>query len=261
MSSFFKPIFSLLVCATVSVAAPAQLLPTPSKTTESATQSAADPLGRDTPSGTIYGFLQAAQSGSYSIASQYLQMTNARRATQGEELATQLKAVMDRAFSGNLRLISNRPEGTPQDGVSSDRQRIGTLSAGDVDAELSLIRVSDPGGAKIWLISSDTLAKVPELYDRLEERQMESHLPNFLVRNELFGMPIWQWLGMLLAIPFAAGVGWLLIWILGLFQKLRRRQPPRATAWSATRFCWRVFRCTGSGADARRRHLSRKSNA
>jgi MscS family membrane protein len=242
MSSFFKPIFSLLVCATLSVAAPAQLLPTPSKTTESATQSAADPLGRDTPSGTIYGFLQAAQSGSYSIASQYLQMTNARRAAQGEELATQLKAVMDRAFSGNLRLISNRPEGTPQDGVSSDRQRIGTLSAGDVDAELSLIRVSDPGGAKIWLISSDTLAKVPELYDRLEERQMESHLPNFLVRNELFGMPIWQWLGMLLAIPFAAGVGWLLIWILGLFQKLRRRQPPRATAWSAiSRPLWLLF--------------------
>ena len=94
-------------------------------------------------------------------------MTNAKRAAQGEELATKLKSVMDRAFSGNLRLISNQPEGSPQEGSSPNQQRIGVLSAGDVDADLDLVRVTDSGGVKIWLISSDTLAKVPDLYDQL----------------------------------------------------------------------------------------------
>lgn len=135
MSSLFKRVHWLLLCVTVSVAAAGQLLPAQlgKSSTEAATQPAPDPLGRDTPSGTIYGFLQAAQAGNYSIAAQYLQMSSAKRTEQGEELATKLKEVMDRAFSGDLRLISNRPEGIPQEGVSSDHQRIGVLSAGDVD--------------------------------------------------------------------------------------------------------------------------------
>ena len=99
-----------------------------------------DPLGRNTPSGTLYGFLQAAQSGNYSTAAQYLQMSPARRLTQGEDIATKLKLVIDRAFTGDLRRISNQPEGTPQEGMPLDKQRVGTLNAGDIEADLVLIR-------------------------------------------------------------------------------------------------------------------------
>jgi MscS family membrane protein len=242
-SFFFKRVYWLLLCVSVCVAAAGQLLPAqPGKATGSATQPAPDPLGRDTPGGTVYGFLHAAQAGNYSIAAQYLQMTNAKRAAQGEEIATKLKEVMDRAFSGNLRQISNQPEGTPQEGISPDHQRIGTLSAGDVDADLDLVRVTDSGGVKIWLISSETLAKVPDLYDRLEAHQVETHLPNFAVRYQFLGMPVWQWLAILLAIPLAAALGWLTIWVLGLYQKLHRRQPPRAAAWHAiSRPLWLVL--------------------
>jgi MscS family membrane protein len=244
MSSLFKRVHWLLLCVTVSVAAAGQLLPAQlgKSPTEVATQPATDPLGRDTPSGTVYGFLQAAQAGNYSIAAQYLQMSNAKRAEQGEELATKLKEVMDRAFSGNLRLISNRPEGIPQEGVSSDHQRIGVLSAGDVDADLTLDHVHDPGGGRIWLISSETLAKVPDLYDRLEVHQVEARLPNFMVRWQFLGLPAWQWLAILLAIPIAAGLGWLLVSIAGLSGKLRPKQPPRTTVWlSISRPMWLLF--------------------
>ena len=243
MSSLFKRVHWLLLCVTVSVAAAGQLLPAQlgKSSTEAATQPAPDPLGRDTPSGTIYGFLQAAQAGNYSIAAQYLQMSSAKRTEQGEELATKLKEVMDRAFSGDLRLISNRPEGIPQEGVSSDHQRIGVLSAGDVDADLTLVHVSGPGEGRIWLVSSETLAKVPDLYDRLEVHQVEARLPNFMVRWQFLGLPAWQWLAILLAIPLAAGLGWLLVSIVGLAGKLRRGQPPR-TAWhSIFRPLWLLF--------------------
>ena len=72
-------------------------------------------------------------------------MSAARRQTQGEDLATKLKVVIDRAFTGDLRRISNQPEGTPQEGMPLDKQRVGSLIAGDVEADLVLVRVSDPG--------------------------------------------------------------------------------------------------------------------
>src|ERR1700745_631463 len=82
MASFFlKRTHWLLLCLAISGAAVGQLLPTQltAPTSGSANQSAPDPLGRDTPSGTVFGFLQAAQSGNYSTAAQYLQLSNARR--------------------------------------------------------------------------------------------------------------------------------------------------------------------------------------
>jgi MscS family membrane protein len=173
-----------------------------------------DPLGRGTPSGTVFGFLQAAQSRNYSLASQYLQMSPARRQSEGEQMATKLKVVMDRAFVGNLKNVSTQPEGTPQEGMPLDRQRLGIMSSGDAEANLDLVRVSEPNAGKIWLISSDTLAKVPELYDQAQARKVESRLPNALVKHQLAGMPLWQWLALLLAVPVAAALGWLILALL-----------------------------------------------
>jgi MscS family membrane protein len=78
-----------------------------------------------------------------------------------------------------------------------------------VEANLDLVRVTDPNAGKIWLISSDTLAKIPELYDQVQARQVESRLPNFLVKHEFADMPLWQFLALLLAVPVAGVLAWL----------------------------------------------------
>ena len=202
LTSFAQPAFS-------------QVLPGSASGTPPSTNTPVDPLKRTTPSGSVLGFLQAAQSGDYSIAAQYLQMSPARRQTDGEQIATQLKAVMDspKAFTGKVGGF-NQPEGTPQEGVPLGRQKLGTMSSGDVEADLDLVRVSDPSAGKIWLISSDTLAKVPELYDQVQARQVESKLPSVLVKHQIAGVPLWQWLAMLVAVPVAAGIGWLLLVLL-----------------------------------------------
>lgn len=173
-----------------------------------------DPLNRSTPSGTVLGFLQAAQSGNYSIAAQYLQMTPARRQSEGDEVANKLNFIVNRACSSNLSRVSTQAEGTPQEGVPLGRQKICTMASGDVEADLELVRVTDPAAGKIWLIASDTLTKVPELYDQVEARQVEHKLPSVLVKHEIAGMPLWQWLALLLALPVAAGAGWLLLVLL-----------------------------------------------
>ena len=172
-----------------------------------------DPLGRNTPSSAILGFLKAAQAGDYSIAAQYLQMSPAHRQSEGEATASKLKFVLDHAFTAHLGQY-NQPDGTPQEGVPLGRQRLGTMAAGDVDVDLDLVRVSDPSAGKIWLISSDTLAKLPELSDQIAARQVARKLPAFLVKHQLVGMPLWQWLALLLSAPIAAGLGWLILAIL-----------------------------------------------
>ncbi len=187
-----------------------QLLPSKAANT-SKTQT--DALGRDTPYGTIFGFLEAAQSGNYAIAAQYLQLNSARRQTEGEALAQKLQAVMNAAFAGNLK-PSRDPEGALQEGVSPDRQNLGTMSSGDAEAELELVRVSDPNAGKIWLIASDTLAKIPDLYDQVEARQVETRLPKWVVRHQLAGMPLWQWFALFLLIPIAGALAWVLLVIL-----------------------------------------------
>ncbi|MFY9561272.1 MAG: mechanosensitive ion channel family protein [Terriglobales bacterium] len=179
----------------------------------------ADPLGRETPSGTVFGFLQVAQAGNYKAAADYLQMSAARRQSQGPELANKLKVLMDRAFVGNTRRISTRPEGSPESG-DMDTQTIGSFANGEADVPVVLVRVADPNAGKIWLFSSQTLSKVPELYDNLQAHQIEKKLPQALVGQLFLGMPLWQWLALLIAIPVAAAIGWAIVLILAIPRRL-----------------------------------------
>jgi MscS family membrane protein len=213
MSTFFKIISFLILSLAACLPLPAQSLLTqllPATAPASTSSKPSDQLGRETPYGTIFGFLQAAQQGDYSIAAQYLQLSPARRLTEGDTLAMKLDVVMNRAFAGNLA-PSHQPEGTPQEDVPLDRQKVGKLSAGDVEGDLELVRVIDPSAGRIWLISSNTLAKVPELYEQVEARRVEPHLPAWTVKHQFAGMALWQWFALLLLIPVAAAPAWLLL--------------------------------------------------
>jgi len=179
----FKLLFilGLMLCATFRAQSIVQALqPSSSPPANSPT----DPLGRSTPSNAVLGFLKVATAGDYSLAAQYLQMSAAHRQSKGEQTANKLKFVLDHSFAGNYSRF-NQPEGTPQEGVPLGHQKVGTMSAGEVEVDLDLVRVSDPSAGKIWLISADTLAK-----------------------------PLWQWLALLIATPLAAGLGWLVLAIL-----------------------------------------------
>jgi MscS family membrane protein len=234
-----RAICLLAVSLALSLPAPAQSalgdLLQPKASANPSSKTPADSLGRETPYGTVFGFLEAAQSGRYAIAGQYLKMSAAQRQTQGETLAQQLKAVMDSSFSGSLKHVSTQPEGTPQEGVPADRQELGTMSSGDVDVKLQLVRVSDPNAGMIWLIAPETLAKVPELYDEVEARQVETRLPSWVVKHEFAGMPLWQWFALVLLLPVAAAVGWLVLVVLGFPVQwwTRKHGQPAMLRWSS----------------------------
>jgi len=235
MSTFFRRIGVLVLSLAAYLpfslqSAICQILP-PSAPATAPTKTS-DQLGRDTPYGTVFGFLQAAQQGDYSIAAQYLQMSPARRQSEGDALAMKLNVVMNRAFGGSLRPSRDR-EGTPQEDVPLDRQKLGTMSAGDVEADLELVRVTDPSVGRIWLISSNTLTKVPELYDQVEARRVETRLPAWTVKHQLAGMPLWQWFALLLLIPVGAAAAWLLLVLLQIPLRVwaRRRGHAELVQW------------------------------
>jgi MscS family membrane protein len=234
MSNSFKAAvliaFALALCLPAAGQNPlSQILqPQPAAAAPKAT---ADSLGRSTPRGTVFGFLEAAQAGNWAIADQYLQMSNARRQTEGETLAQQLKTVMDAALAGSLKNVSTQPEGTPQEGVPADRQDLGIMSSGDVEVELQLVRISDPSSGKIWLIYADTLSKIPELYDQVEARQVETRLPKWVVKHEFAGMPLWQWFALILLVPVATAAGWLLLLIFQIPFWWRAHSHGRTIKW------------------------------
>jgi MscS family membrane protein len=216
MSTFSKAVYflALVLAACLPLSSSnvyAQILPATAPASTSTKPS--DPLGRETPYGTVFGFLQAADAGNYGISAQYLQLSAARRQSEGDALAMKLDVVMNHAFVGGLR-PSRRPEGDLQEDVPLDRQKIGMMAAGDVEVDLELVRVTDPNAGKIWLISSNTLTKVPELYDQVEGRRVETKLPAWTVKHQFAAMPLWQWFALLLLIPVAAIAAWMLLVLL-----------------------------------------------
>ena len=187
-----------------------------------------DPLGRTNPRSTVLGFLQAAQSAQPDSAAQYFQASRSRRPADDQKIVHELKALMDRAFVGNINRITDLPEGTPQEGLSAAQERVGKVEVNDESVDLILTRVTDPVYGPIWVFSNETIAQLQELSGQLEAQQVETKLPQVLVRNVFLGLPLWQWIAILLLIPIATGAAWLFIQMVravrAIFSSIRGRK-------------------------------------
>jgi MscS family membrane protein len=170
-----------------------------------------DPLGRATPRGAVLGFLQAAQSAQPDSAAQYFQSSRGRKPTDDQKIVHELKSLMDRAYVGNINRITDLPEGTPQEGLGAAQERVGKVQVNDDSVDLLLTRVTDPVYGPIWVFSNETITQLQELFGQIAMQQVETKLPQVLVRNVIFGLPLWQWIAIFLLVPVATGVAWLLI--------------------------------------------------
>jgi len=172
-----------------------------------------DPLGRETPRGTILGFLKAAQDERYNIATQYFQpQVSRRRRSQedDEELASQLLVIFNRKLAGALDLASRDPQGHLDDGLPPDQERVSSALGFNEKAPILLVRQEDEEGRKLWYFSRASLEKVPEMYESLTFPDLEKKIPESLVSNRFLSMPLWQWIALILFIPVALFVGRLL---------------------------------------------------
>ncbi len=164
-----------------------------------APQAADDPLGRSTPYGTVMGFVSAMEKEDYERAVEY--MDTKQPIKRAEQLAIELQSVIDRGFHGNLEKVSRNPEGDPADGLPSNFDNVGIVRTQAMSADIQLERVQREGEPPVWLFSTDTLKRVPIIYEHLEAPVIDRYLPAALTQTRLFHVPLWRWLGFFVLLP------------------------------------------------------------
>jgi MscS family membrane protein len=182
-----------------------------------------DALGRNTPRGTVLGFLSAAHKSNFELATEYL---NTRlTGTAAVALAQQFAVVLDKRFPAKLNELSDKPEGSLLNPLNPDREVVGTIPTSDGELEIALDRVNDHKAGKIWVFSEDTLVSIPKVFEELNTDEISSKLPSFLVINGIAGVPLFEWIVVLVGIPFLYGITVLLNRGLSIvIGRLRRRK-------------------------------------
>jgi MscS family membrane protein len=213
-------VFIIVVSAPSS---PAQL-PTPSPTPSAKAEPAApiDPLGRTTPRGAVMGLLKCSESEDYETAARYLQPTPGQE-TNLVQRAKELYALHGR-FKGSVGLLSDDPNGSVEPGLPPGEVRAGVLAVGGTTLDVILVRVDDPESGKIWLVSKETVAKIPTLYAQMNTQAptlADRIVPAALTGRRLLRMSLAQWVEWLLSIPISWLLAWLLTFLLSAPERIR----------------------------------------
>jgi MscS family membrane protein len=177
----------------------------------------------------VIGFIKAAQSEKYDIAVQYFEVGRRASVEREQELAEELLAVLNARFRVSLDAITNDSTGRQDNEPPRDQIVVGVTREFGESFPLYLVHTDVSRGAKVWLISRQTLEQVPEVYDSLRFAQLEKRLPKFLVKTRVLGMPLWQWIAIVVFAPIALLLGWLVAWLLRLCSERIRRQLGLAT--------------------------------
>lgn len=160
-----------------------------------------DPLGRTTPQGSIFQFLEACHRRDYSKATYYLdlrRMPAATRAKDGPELARQLEDLLDDT-PFDITTLSRDPEGDQADGLAPALDRLATFEVGGQTIELQLERLEPRPADQVWEVSADSVALIPKAHQAVAETPFEKKLPQPLVTFEILDTPVWRWIALLLA--------------------------------------------------------------
>jgi MscS family membrane protein len=157
-------------------------------------------LGRSTPRGTVLGFLSAAHKGNYELAAQYLDTR--LRGKSAAILAHQLFVVLDRRLPARLNQLSDKPEGSLPNPLRPDQDVVGTIASVNGNVDILVDRVDIGKGELRWLFSGTTLESIPGLFDEVNVVSVDNILPEAIVNTRLAGIPLFEWLAVLVGMPF-----------------------------------------------------------
>jgi len=188
---------------------PAQIPPSPPSKAEP--RAKIDLLERKTPRSALMGLLKYEERRDFANAARYLQPAN-EQDTDLVQRAEELQALHSK-FKGDIGLLTDDPDGTVEGGLPPGHVRAGVLAVGGTTTDVILVRVDDPESGKIWLISKETVASIPQLYSQMESEGptlADRIVPAALTNRQVFGISLAQLVGWLLSIP----ISWLLAWLL-----------------------------------------------
>ncbi len=175
-----------------------------------------DPLKRTSPRSAIYAFLQAARAGNLSLAAEYLDLRRipaSQRETRGPELARELAELLNGNSQFEVGKLSNDPSGNLTDGLPAFTDKLASFDLNGQTITLEMDRVSREE-LNIWLVTSESVARIPQLVALVGESPMEKKLPAPLVTTKLIGTPLYVWLALVLAALILSAASRLLMRVL-----------------------------------------------
>lgn len=178
-----------------------------------------DILRRDTPRGTLQGFLEAAYNQDFITAAKYLDVRYLPENMVKEDAslyAKQLQAIIERNIWINFSEVNDTPSGMANDGLPDYRDTFGAIAINGQEINLYLQKVPNQDIGFIWKISNATLAKVPKLYQDLGYGPLVEWFIENTPDGYLFKLNLWEWALLLsyltLAFVIVMPITWLIKW-------------------------------------------------
>ena len=167
-----------------------------------------DPFGRESPQSTVMSFLEADHAKNYARAAKYLdlsKLSQSQRLTDGPNLARQLGEVLDRDSQFDVANLTANVEGETEAGLPLGRERVDSFVINGKVLDVQLQHVTLRSKQSVWLFSSDSVERIPQITQMTSERVIEKYLPSPLVNWGFAGTALWQWIVLLvLAIALAS---------------------------------------------------------
>ncbi|MEJ2429589.1 MAG: mechanosensitive ion channel family protein [Deltaproteobacteria bacterium] len=176
--------------------------------TPTATEVPADEFGRGSPQGTVQGYFAACREGDFEKAANYLDLRHI--SGDGPTLARQLRVILSRTLWVDVEALSQEYEGSSNDGLPPNRDRLGTIETKEGKVDLLLQRVPRKDGVSIWKVAGVTVAQVPALYKEFGYGALERYLPKIFFDIQVLNVALWQWIGLLVLVLLTAVASWVL---------------------------------------------------
>ncbi|MGC4121502.1 MAG: mechanosensitive ion channel family protein [Myxococcales bacterium] len=188
-------------------------------------------LAVDNPRALVAKLAALCSDGEYGQAAFLLDLTAVAKERQAEEgplLARRLGLVLKRLKPSGFGTVSNDPAGAPERDVGVDEEVVVRAALEDHEVPLKLSRHPRASGSPVWMVSADTVSAIDEVYAKLGYGFAGNHLPAFFFEWEAWGVQLWQWLGLILALLLSLLAG---SFFGALAQKVLARLATR-TSWS-----------------------------
>ena len=177
-----------------------------------------DPFGRSTPRGTVKGYIRAIAENDYDKAARYFDVSDrplGERKAISRTLAKQLNYLLDRdGLIFDLVSLSDAVEGKGGDNLDVNIDQVGLLDRSLRKVPLLLESVKGQGETSVWLVSKETLKRVPFLLQVSKESILDRLLPESLKQYKIGSVSVGHWAAIAVVALIALGMGYLFSWVL-----------------------------------------------
>lgn len=188
--------------------------------TNTTDQKPKDTFGRDTPRGTVQGFIKAISDDDRALAVHYLDARYlSSTKTADEEIVERLEKALD--VGGRLDAdlqISGDTMGDLSDHLPADMDKVGEIHLMNDHIDILLVRHENADGVVYWQFSKETLSKLPHTTKATPTLAQKLGLGE-LSKHTVFGVNVGEITALLMLVVVAYLCVYVVVWLIYLITK------------------------------------------